>query len=548
MHQPDAPEPFARALPQPPAVSLQRVCKAYKIYDKSFSFLREVLTGRPCHREKPVLHDISLEIRRGEVVGIIGRNGAGKSTLLKLIAGTLAPSSGHIDVNGRVSAILELGTGFNPAYSGRDNVIVSALMRGMSEAEVRRKFDAIVAFSGLEDVIDQPFHTYSSGMQARLAFAAAVSVDADVIIIDEALAAGDARFTARSLRRIREICESGVTALFVSHTTYQVMQLCTRAVWIDEGRVRMAGAPIEVVRAYEYELHQQIAQDQGRSVVLVQDQAEFAEALPQEPEPEPVPVSEPSGAELAETVGVPSDASGDATDHPPPQPVEVAGPPTEDPASPGIVARENIHAADPLAAAADELALVETRAKPRRSSTGQYRMTDVAFLDCDGRKTKTFRFGERLIMRVAYECLLPELPEYSCGLAVAFYRVSDFEAVMYFNTNYPHSDDELRGYFDVPFRKYIGRSGIVEAVIDPLQVKAGEYYVAFGILPNQPGMHEFYEYVHCEEKVTILPNGFDEPCVFYPMVTWRNGSLDRYPASRGPQRKTASALGLFRSS
>ncbi len=252
----------------PVAISVREVRKAYRTYDQPLSFLAEVLTGKKKHAEKEVLRDISFEIGRGEVVGIVGRNGAGKSTLLKMIAGTLVPTAGRIDVNGRVSAILELGTGFNHAYSGRDNVIMSGLMRGMSEADVRRKFDAVVAFAGLEDVIDQPFHTYSSGMQARLAFAAAVSVDADVIIIDEALAAGDVRFTARSLGRIREICKSGVTALFVSHQTYHVMQLCTRAIWLDDGRIRMDGPALEVCRAYEYEMHEAVARDEGRLTVV----------------------------------------------------------------------------------------------------------------------------------------------------------------------------------------------------------------------------------------------------------------------------------------
>jgi hypothetical protein len=172
---------------------------------------------------------------------------------------------------------------------------------------------------------------------------------------------------------------------------------------------------------------------------------------------------------------------------------------------------------------ARDLAPVEIRARPRRSSTGRYRMLDAAFLDRSGRPAQSFRFGDRLVMRVAYECLLPGLPEHSCGLAVAFNRTSDFEAVMYFNTVYPHSDDELRGYFDAPFRRYVGRRGVIEAAVDPIQLKAGEYYVSYGILPNRPEAFEFYDYAHCESRVTILPNGFDEPSVFYPIVTWRNG-------------------------
>lgn len=494
------------------AIHTHALDKAYKVYDKPFNFLKEALTGRAYHRDKHALRDISITIRRGEIVGVIGRNGAGKSTLLKIIAGTLAPTQGSVTVNGRVSAILELGTGFNPSYSGRDNVILSALMRGMPEAEVLRKFDSIVAFAGLEDVINQPFHTYSSGMQARLAFAAAVSVEADVLIIDEALAAGDIRFASRSLRRIHEICQSGVTALFVSHVTYHVMQLCTRAIWIDDGRIRMDGPPIDVVRAYEYEMHDAIARDQGRVAAQVANGNEQIES---------------STGALPDTATMAADA---AITAPPPQEADVVAVTLAEPAqnSEGEHGNANVEVGAVVAPAssAHDLASIEARAKARHFSTGHYRIVKVAFLDRNGKETQAFRFGESLRLRVAYECLQPELPEYSCGLAVAFNRTSDFEAVMYFNTNYPHSDEELHRYFELPFRKYVGRKGVIEAVIDPIQLKAGEYYVSFGILPNQPGHHEFYEYFHCDYYVRILPNGFDEPSVFYPAVSWTNGPFD----------------------
>jgi hypothetical protein len=161
----------------------------------------------------------------------------------------------------------------------------------------------------------------------------------------------------------------------------------------------------------------------------------------------------------------------------------------------------------------------------RRTSTGQYEILDIALINRKGEHTKVFRFGEMLKLRVSYRCLMAELPRYSCGLAVAFNRVSDFEAVMYFNTNYPHSDEELSAYFEMPFRKFIGSEGVIEATIDPIQLRAGEYFVSLGILPNQPGMHEFYEYHHCAFQVRIQPSGFDEPSVFYPRVSWTNEQL-----------------------
>jgi ABC-type polysaccharide/polyol phosphate transport system ATPase subunit len=464
------------------AVRLQNVCKSYKMYDRPLDLMKEALTGRSHHREKQVLRDISASVMPGEIVGIIGRNGAGKSTLLKIIAGTLAATSGEASIAGRVSAILELGTGFNPNYSGRDNVILSALMRGMPEPAIRKKFEEVVAFAGLENVIDEPFHTYSSGMQARLAFAAATAVEADILIIDEALAVGDARFAARSFRRIQEICKTGVTALFVSHQSYHVMQLCSRAIWIDDGRIRMDGEPIGVVRAYEYDIHEAIARDQGRM------QGDLGSP-------------NLAAAQISNPV-IHSEVPLPAADVSPETQVENPGAPPAPCLTPESVP--------------------DVRAETQPFSSGEYRIVSISFMDSSGKETDVFRFGDKLRLRVGYECLLSELPPYSCGLAVAFNRVSDFEAVMYFNTNYPHSDDEVQAYFDAAYRKYIGRRGTIEAVIDPLQLRAGEYYVSLGILPNRPEAHEFYAYLHCHFRVHILPNGFDEPSVFYPVVSWTN--------------------------
>ena len=476
------------------AIRLRNICKAYKMYDRPFDLMKEALTGRPYHRERNVLRNISVSVAPGEIVGIIGRNGAGKSTLLKIIAGTLTATSGEMKIAGRVSAILELGTGFNPNYSGRNNVILSALMRGMSEQAIHKKFDDIVAFAGLEDVIDEPFHTYSSGMQARLAFAAATAVEADVLIIDEALAVGDARFAARSFRHIQEICKTGVTALFVSHQTYHVMQLCSRALWIDDGMIRMEGDPIDVVRAYEYDVHEAIARDHGR----MQNH-----------------LNSPSSAEAPTTsLEAPRDAILSRANIPTvtqfKQDIALAVEPSQ------AASAANV----PSAPTSDK------QIEMQPFSSGEYRIVDISFMDQNGNKTDVFRFGDRCRLRVSYECLLSDLPPYSCGLAVAFNRVSDFEAVMYFNTNYPHSDNESRTYFDAAYRKYIGRRGTIEATIDPLQLKAGEYYVSLGILPNRPEAHEFYAYLHCHFRMNILPSGFDEPSVFYPIVSWTNDPFE----------------------
>jgi ABC-type polysaccharide/polyol phosphate transport system ATPase subunit len=524
-------------LPRDVAIRLDRVSKAFKMYDRPFNFLIEAVTGRPSHREKFVLNDISLTINRGEIVGIIGRNGAGKSTLLKIIAGTLTTTHGSVAVGGRVSAILELGTGFNSNYSGRDNVIMSALMRGMSERDVLAKFDSIVRFAGLEDVIDEPFHTYSSGMQARLAFAAATSVNADVLVIDEALAAGDIRFAAKSLRRVHEICKSGITALFVSHVTYHVMQLCSRVVWIDDGRIRMDGDPLEVVRAYEYEMHAAIARDQGLESRPSMEEV-LGKRTPIAREPKPTPdASNPNLSAVVELVRAANDTGMAEL---PSARLDERAKPGSDPcgtlpseraeerlAGSGVPEMNSVEASVQLGVAAGEkFAEYRDADKLSRFSTGRYRIIDILFLDKHRQRTTAFKYGEPMRVQVTYECLMSNLPRYSCGLAVAFNRISDFEAVMYFNTNYPHSDHELQDYFNVPFRTYVGRTGKIEAVVDPVQLRAGEYYVSIGILPNQPGPHEFYEYLHCQHRVRILANGFDEPSVFYPLVSWTNGPIE----------------------
>lgn len=501
------------------AISVKNVSKAYRIYDKPARILSEVLLGKKTYREKEILSDISFDIRKGEVVGIIGKNGAGKSTLLKLIAGTLSPTSGVAKVSGTVSAILELGTGFNAMYSGRDNVIMSAIMRGMAVHAILKKLDSVVAFAGLEDVILQPFHTYSSGMQARLAFAAAVAVEADVIIIDEALAAGDTRFTARSLRKVREICESGVTALFVSHQTYHVMQLCTRAIWIDDGRVRMDGPPIEVCRAYEYEMHAAIAQDEGRGGKISAIESSHTEELSTAREKPAEYNGEnqigfgagsavaDSAADIPSPVGTQSDSASISF-----------GEKKQQPASLGS---ETVSSVLESQAPSAQKSIPESAA-PQRFGTREYEIRKIEFLDASGRETRDFRFGELFRLRVHYECALNETPEVSCGMAAAFTSADEMQHVMYFNTNYPHTDHEMRTYHEAPFRQYRGRSGIVEATIPFLQVKAGNYVVSVGILPNSPEFHQFYEFHYLTYPIRVHANGFPEPSVFYPMVEWTN--------------------------
>ncbi|WP_375787879.1 ABC transporter ATP-binding protein [Bradyrhizobium sp. Pha-3] len=246
-----------------PAIVVRNLAKAYNLYPKPLDFLKEALLGGKHHESIWALRDVSFEVGKGEILGILGSNGSGKSTLLRIIAGLLDSTSGTVFTNGRISAILELGTGFHPDVTGRENIIMGGLCIGFSRAEIEKKVPWIIEFSELQDVIDQPFRTYSSGMQARLTFATAISVDPEIFIVDEALAAGDPYFVRKSLARIREICTSGVTALMVTHSTGLIEELCSKALWIEKGSMVNYGPAKEVCAAYELELERRYTENYG---------------------------------------------------------------------------------------------------------------------------------------------------------------------------------------------------------------------------------------------------------------------------------------------
>ncbi|MDP3028251.1 MAG: ABC transporter ATP-binding protein [Deltaproteobacteria bacterium] len=241
------------------AIRVHDLSKCYQIYDRPHDRLKQSLyprlqrlVGKPpkqYHREFWALKDVSFEVKKGETIGIIGRNGSGKSTLLQLICGTLTPTGGAVETNGRIAALLELGSGFNPEFTGRENVYMNASILGLTEAEIDVRYDDIVAFADIGDFLDQPVKTYSSGMYVRLAFAVIANVDADILVIDEALAVGDAFFTQKCMRFLRKFRENG-TILFVSHDTAAVIALCQGAYWLHQGMIWQSGTPKEVSEAY----------------------------------------------------------------------------------------------------------------------------------------------------------------------------------------------------------------------------------------------------------------------------------------------------------
>ena len=236
-----------------PVIRAESLGKSYRLYarpvDRLWQFLRS--NRKPLYKDFVALQDVNFELQRGQVLGLVGVNGAGKSTLLQLIAGTLSPSQGRIRTRGRVAALLELGSGFNPEFTGRENIYLNAAVLGLQRAEIEERLDAIIAFAGIGEHIDQPVKTYSSGMYIRLAFSIATSVDADVLIVDEALSVGDGAFARKSFDRIMQIKERGATVLFCSHTLYHIEVFCDQAMWIHQGRVQAHGPVSGVLSRYQ---------------------------------------------------------------------------------------------------------------------------------------------------------------------------------------------------------------------------------------------------------------------------------------------------------
>lgn len=233
------------------AIEAKNISKVYKLYDNPSIRLKEFILKKELHTRFTALDNVSFSVKKGETFGIIGENGAGKSTLLKILSGTLSSTSGQLKINGRISSLLELGSGFHPEFTGIDNIFFYGSLLDIDKSTMQEKVDGIIEFSELGDFINYPIKTYSSGMFVRLAFSVATAVDPDILIVDEVLSVGDLHFQKKSTDKILSFKEKGKTIIFCSHTMYHIARLCDRVIWLKNGKIEMEGKPLEVIQAYE---------------------------------------------------------------------------------------------------------------------------------------------------------------------------------------------------------------------------------------------------------------------------------------------------------
>ena len=384
------------------------------------------------YRDFYALRDVNLNIKRGEAIGIIGRNGSGKSTLLQMIAGTLTPTTGTLAVNGRVSALLELGSGFNPEFTGRENVFINGAILGLSRQEMATRFNAIADFAEIGDFIDQPVKIYSSGMMMRLAFAVAAHVDPDILIVDEALSVGDARFQLKCARAIDRFIAQGVTLLFVSHDASLVKRLCHHAILLEHGRVVYAGKPNDVVNLYS-----KLTIDSTTVESLAPDIAALkTKTVSQEQTEKPQPSHKDSSASALL----------------PPLPPVQTNPPSSDPRAEALLTDERSH--------------VQVSGQEFAYGGELGRIQSVVAIDDQGKPRTWFTTGERIIVRMVVEAL-EDLHEPIFALTI-----KNTAGVEIYGTNTLFSKQPA------PAIKTGGRRE-VDFAFD-LNLMAGHYFLSFG--------------------------------------------------------------------
>lgn len=349
------------------AIEVKDITRSFKVYLDRGKNIKEfaLFKKRRKYVKRDVLKGISFEVKKGEAVGLIGHNGCGKSTTLKMLTRILYPETGTIAVAGRVSSLIELGAGFHPDMSGRENIYINAAIFGLNKKEIDRRVEDIIAFSELEEFIDSPVRTYSSGMYMRLAFSVAINVDAEVLLIDEILAVGDANFQAKCFNKLREIKANGTTIVIVSHSLGQIEQICERSIWIHEGLIRMEGSPREVHPVYlDYmgQKRQEVAEKEAERKAA-KEQQEQKEQLAQ------------------------ADARAEADVRAEAEDTEAA-----------------------VAEAVEEVPAEEAGAEPaekKRWGNGMARITEITLLDKDGKAREVFETGSDITVRLAYRVKAP---------------------------------------------------------------------------------------------------------------------------------------------
>lgn len=352
-------------------IEVKQLCKKFKVYyDKGKQLKERVLfRSRNRYEEREVLKGISFSVKKGEAIGLIGNNGCGKSTTLKLLTRIMYPSSGTIEMKGRVSSLIELGAGFHPDMSGRENIYTNAAIFGLTRPEIDARLDDIITFSELGEYIDVPVRTYSSGMYMRLAFSVAINVDADILLIDEILAVGDAAYQAKCFNRLREIKAEGTTIVIVSHSLSQVEQICDRAIWIRDGLIAQEGQPREVIQSYMGWIMNQGVQVSPSDDAVDTDQEQATE----------------------ETV----EAAGESED--------------------SISEGRN----EDYQYTAEQIQELKSQGKRTEIGNGQLRITALEVLDADKHTPqKRFTIGDSMLIRIHYKRIESGLTESMCSFSV----------------------------------------------------------------------------------------------------------------------------------